>query len=106
MIKIHFIDTDGNKYETETATGGNLMMVANDNFIPGIDAECGGAGACATCHVYIDDPKQLDGLGEKEEVEYMLLDCLEANRDNSRLACQVNLTEKQDGLVVQVAPQA
>jgi 2Fe-2S ferredoxin len=81
------------------------MTVATDNLIPGIDAECGGSCSCATCHVYINDTKQLQLLGEKSDVENMLLDCLETKRENSRLACQVSLTDKQDGLVVHIAPQ-
>ena len=105
MIKLHIIDPDGNEYETQTDIGGNLMTVATDNLIPGIDAECGGSCSCATCHVYINDTKQLQLLGEKSDVENMLLDCLETKRENSRLACQVSLTDKQDGLVVHVAPQ-
>lgn len=105
MIKLHIIDPDGNEYETQTDIGGNLMMVATDNLIPGIDAECGGSCSCATCHVYINDTKQLQLLGEKSDVENMLLDCLETKRENSRLACQVSLTDKQDGLVVHIAPQ-
>ncbi|MDA8599073.1 2Fe-2S iron-sulfur cluster-binding protein [Porticoccaceae bacterium] len=105
MIKLHIIDPDGNEYETQTDIGGNLMTVATDNLIPGIDAECGGSCSCATCHVYINDTKQLQLLGEKSDVENMLLDCLETKRENSRLACQVSLTDKQDGLVVHIAPQ-
>ena len=105
MIKIRIIDPDGNEYETPTDIGGNLMTVATDNLIPGIDADCGGACSCATCHVYINDPKQLQLLGEKSDIEQMLLDCLETKGENSRLACQVNLTDKQDGLVVHIAPQ-
>ena len=97
MIKIRIIDPDGNQHETQTDVGGNL--------ISGIDAECGGACSCATCHVYINDPKQLQLLGEKSDVEHMLLDYLDTKRENSRLACQVNLTDKQDGLVVHIAPQ-
>ena len=105
MIKIRIIDPDGNEYETQTDVGGNLMTVATDNLIPGIDAECGGACSCATCHVYINDPKQLQLLDEKSDIEHMLLDYLDTKRENSRLACQVNLTDKQDGLVVHIAPQ-
>ena len=105
MIKLHIIDPDGNEYETQTDIGGNLMTVATDNLIPGIDAECGGSCSCATCHVYINDTKHLQLLGEKSDVENMLLDCLETKRENSRLACQVSLTDKQDGLVVHIAPQ-
>lgn len=105
MIKLHIIDPDGNEYETQTDIGGNLMTVATDNLIPGIDAECGGSCSCATCHVYINDTKQLQLLGEKSDVENMLLDCLATKRENSRLACQVSLTDKQDGLVVHIAPQ-
>lgn len=105
MIKLHIIDPDGNEYETQTDIGGNLMTVATDNLIPGIDAECGGSCSCATCYVYINDTKQLQLLGEKSDVENMLLDCLETKRENSRLACQVSLTDKQDGLVVHIAPQ-
>ena len=105
MIKVRIIDPEGNEHETQTDVGGNLMTLATENLIPGIDAECGGACSCATCHVYIHDAKQFQVLGEKSDVEQMLLECLETNRENSRLACQVTLTDEQDGLVAHIAPQ-
>ena len=101
MIKIHFIDNSGTEHQVEAKEGDSLMAVATENLIPGIDAECGGAATCATCHVYIEDPAN---LGEKSDGESMLLECIESCQDNSRLSCQFEVRPEHEGLVVNVAP--
>jgi 2Fe-2S ferredoxin len=101
LIKIHFIDSSGTEHQVEAKEGDSLMVAATNNLIPGIDAECGGAATCATCHVYIDDPTN---LSEKSDVESMLLECIENFQDNSRLACQFEVRPEHGGLVVNVAP--
>lgn len=106
MINVVFIDENQVKHETQATPGSNLMELATENLIPGIDAECGGAGSCGTCHVYINQPDYLDKLEAINEVENMLLDCLDTTTASSRLACQINLTDAQDGMTVHVAPQS
>ena len=76
-----------------------VMESAVKNMVPGIDAECGGACACATCHVYVE-PDWLEATGTREEMEEDMLDFAFEVRDNSRLSCQIKVTEALDGLVV------
>jgi 2Fe-2S ferredoxin len=75
------------------------MEVAVNNSIPGIDADCGGACACATCHVYVDEAF-LSKTGEQQEMEKSMLDFAENVRPNSRLSCQIKVTDALDGLRV------
>jgi 2Fe-2S ferredoxin len=79
--------------------GWSLMEGAVKNLVPGIDADCGGACACATCHVYVD-PAWLDKLPPKQEMEETMLDFAQDVRPNSRLSCQITVTPALDGLVV------
>lgn len=99
MPRITFVDSDGSEYPTDAATGFSLMEVARGNDVPGIDAECGGAGACATCHVYIGG-NWFVVSGEKGRVEQDLLDLVADPRAESRLSCQVTITDEMDGMVV------
>ena len=99
MPKITFIDNEGTKREVEAKPGQSIMEAAVENMIPGIDADCGGACACATCHVYVDD-KWLDKLKPQEEMESSMLDFAEEVHDNSRLSCQILVTDELDGIVV------
>ena len=99
MTKITFIDHEGTKREVEAKPGQTIMEAAVANMIPGIDADCGGACACATCHVYVDE-NWLDKLKEKDEMEESMLDFAEDVRDNSRLSCQIEMTDELDGIVV------
>lgn len=104
-IKVTFIEDDGTVRTIEDAqTGQSLMEVGRTNDVTGILADCGGACACATCHVYID-PKWVDAVGAADEIELDMLDMTaDVQKENSRLSCQIQLTEALDGLKVTVAP--
>ncbi len=99
MAKITYIDQDGTKREVEAKPGQSIMEVAVANMIPGIDADCGGACACATCHVYVDDAWAAK-LKPKDDMEDSMLDFAEDVREHSRLCCQILVTEELDGIVV------
>ncbi len=102
MPKIIYIDTDGSRKEVDVKVGYTVMEGAMDNGVDGVVAECGGACACATCHGYID-PEWLAKLPEMDDMEDSMLDVAHDRRDNSRLTCQIEVTEALDGLVVNVA---
>jgi 2Fe-2S ferredoxin len=102
MPKIVFQDSEGNTSEVEAKVGHTLMETAVDNNVDGILAECGGACACATCHSYIDAAWLLK-LPEMDDMEDAMLDSALDRRDNSRLCCQIEITDELDGLVVRVA---
>ncbi len=99
MVKITFIDFEGTERTVDGSIGDSVMEAATSNDIPGIDADCGGACACATCHVYVS-PDWIDIVGTPEDLEAEMLDVAEEVKDNSRLSCQVKVTEEMDGLVV------
>src|ERR1700742_4268253 len=101
MPKIKYIDDDGKEHETEVPNGWSVMEGAVKNNIPGIDADCGGACACATCHVYVDET-WLPKTGDKSAMEESMLDFAENVEPNSRLSCQINVTDALDGLVVRM----
>jgi ferredoxin, 2Fe-2S len=101
MAKITFVQPDG-KSQTVTAEAGmTVMEAAKKNLIDGIDAECGGACACATCHVYVDTA-WLAKVGKPADMEEDMLDFAFDVRDESRLACQIKVSDAIDGLVVKV----
>lgn len=102
MPKIIYIDTDGSRKEVEVKVGYTVMEGAMDNGVDGIIAECGGACACATCHSYIDEA-WLAKLPPMDDMEDSMLDVAYERRDNSRLTCQIEVTDALDGLVVNVA---
>ncbi len=102
MPKIIYIDTDGSRKEVDVKVGYTVMEGAMDNGVDGIVAECGGACACATCHSYID-PAWLEKLPEMDDMEDSMLDVAYERKDNSRLTCQIEVTNELDGLVVHVA---
>ena len=104
MAKVTFIDQDGTKREVEAKPGVSIMEAAVQNMIPGIDADCGGACACATCHVYVD-AAWIDKLKAKDEMEESMLDFAEDVRETSRLSCQILITKDIDGIVV-TTPQS
>jgi len=86
----------------DTLSGLTVMEGARDNNIPGIEADCGGACACSTCHVYVD-PAWVEKLPAKDDMESDMLDfAFEPNPRTSRLTCQVKVTEDMDGLTVQM----
>lgn len=99
MPKITFIDFQGSERVIDAVVGDSLMETALSNDVPGIDADCGGACACATCHVYID-ADWVDAVGELDELEAEMLDVAEEVQENSRLSCQITVTEEMDGLIV------
>ena len=107
MVKITFIDPDGKRHDVEASEGMTLMEAAVKNMVPGIEADCGGACACATCHVYVDPEwmEKTPGLKNRSEMEEDMLDFAFDVRENSRLSCQVKLTKELDGLVVRVPEQ-
>ena len=100
MPRATFIDHAGESRTVEGAEGENLMRVAVLNDVPGIDADCGGECACATCHVFVDDA-WLDKCGEPTELETSMLSFAATAQPNSRLACQIILTSALDGIVVE-----
>ena len=99
MPKIKYIDESGKEREVDVPVGWSVMEGAVKNLIPGIDADCGGACACATCHVYVDKA-WLDKLPPKSEMEETMLDFSQDVAPNSRLSCQITVTPELDGLVV------
>ena len=102
MVRIVYKFGDGSSREVEVSAGRSLMLGATINGVEGIDAECGGTLSCATCHVYVD-PAWVDRLPEPEEMELELMEGVAAERrPNSRLSCQITLTEALDGLTVEV----
>ena len=99
MAKITFVDHEGTRREVVAENGMTVMEAAVKNSIPGIDADCGGACACATCHVYVD-AAWTGKVGKAESMEEDMLDFAFDVRDNSRLSCQIKVTDELDGLVV------
>ncbi len=99
MPKITFVDIHGERRTVEAEVGSTVMENAVKNDVPGIEAECGGACACATCHVYIDEAWRAR-VGEPSPMEEDMLDFGFDVRPNSRLSCQIKVTEELDGLVV------
>ena len=99
MTKIIYVDNDGTERVVEAINGESVMEAAVKNSIPGIDADCGGACACATCHVYVD-PAFMDKVGEQQEMEKSMLDFAENVTANSRLSCQITVSDALDGLRV------
>ena len=100
MIKITYIDAAGTSREVEAEEGSTVMETAIRNGVPGIDAECGGACACATCHVYVDE-EWAEVVGPPQPMEEDMLDFAYDVRANSRLSCQIRVRPELDGLVVQ-----
>jgi len=104
MPKIIFIDHEGTSREVDAKNGVSVMEAAVQNMIPGIDADCGGACACATCHVYVADGF-MDKLKEKDDMEDSMLDFAEEVQENSRLSCQILMSDELDGITV-TTPEA
>lgn len=103
-IKVTFVEENGTVKVEEGKPGQSLMELGRQNGIAGILGDCGGACACATCHVYVD-PEWVEKTGKPDEVESEMLDMVSAVlKDNSRLGCQIKLRDDLDGLKVEVAP--
>jgi 2Fe-2S ferredoxin len=101
MTKITFIQPDGTSQTVEAEVGLTVMEVAKKNLINGIEAECGGACACATCHVYVE-PEWREKVGPPNDMEEDMLDFAFDVREQSRLSCQIRVSEALDGLVVRI----
>ena len=99
MAKIHFVDHTGETRIIDVENGATVMEAAIRNAVPGIEAECGGACACATCHVYVDEVWR-EKTGGPSPMEEDMLDFGYDVKPNSRLSCQIKVTEELDGLVV------
>lgn len=101
MVKITYVEDSGTEHTIDVAEGLSVMEGAVNNAVPGIDADCGGACACATCHVYVDEAWQAK-TGSPEEMEESMLDFSEARQANSRLSCQIKVTAELEGLRVKM----
>ncbi len=103
MPKVTYIEDNGTEHVVTVSSGTTCRDAAINNDIPGIDGDCGGVCACATCHVYVD-PAWLDKVGRAVEgkMEAELLQFAEDFRETSRLACQINITDDLDGLVLRI----
>ena len=99
MTKIKYIEHNGKQHEIDVANGLSVMEGAVQNDIPGIDADCGGGMACATCHVYVKED-WFDKVNKKNEGEDDMLDQAYEPKKNSRLSCQIIVSDDLDGLVV------
>jgi 2Fe-2S ferredoxin len=102
MSKVTYIDSNGERHVIEVQPGRSVMEGAVQNGVPGIVAVCGGGCSCATCHVYIDEAWR-SRTGPRNDLEESMLEMAEDVRPNSRLACQIQITDELDGLVVHVA---
>jgi ferredoxin, 2Fe-2S len=101
MTKLTFVAFDGTRFDVEAVNGSTVMENAIKNAVPGIDAECGGACACATCHVYVDDAFA-DVVGKPQAMEEDMLDFAFDVRPTSRLSCQIKVSDAIEGLVVSI----
>ena len=99
MAKIKYIEHNGKQHEIVVANGLSVMEGAVENDIPGIDADCGGGMACATCHVYVKED-WFNKLPEKSEGEDDMLDQAYKSSPSSRLSCQITVSDELNGLVV------
>ena len=99
MLEITYIEHSGAEHKVQTEGGKSLMEVAMEHGVPGIDADCGGACACGTCHVIVD-AKFLESLDAADPVEESMLSMTPERTDRSRLSCQIHVNENLDGLVV------
>ena len=99
MPKINYINSEGNSKTIEVENGLSVMEGAIQNDISGIDADCGGSMACATCHVYVEE-NWLNKLPKAEDAEIDMIDMAYEPKKNSRLSCQLIVTNELDGLTV------
>jgi 2Fe-2S ferredoxin len=102
MAKITYVEHNGTEHVVDVANGLTVMEGARDNTIPGIEADCGGACACSTCHVYVD-PDWVEKVPAKDDMEEDMLDfAFEPDPATSRLTCQIKVTDALDGLRVKM----
>lgn len=105
MPKVVYISANGMEHAVDVAEGLSAMEGAVQNLVPGIDADCGGAAACGTCHVYVD-PDWFPKTGPaREGIEEQMLQLTDNAQPNSRLACQIKISTELDGLVLRI-PEA
>lgn len=105
MGRVTYVEFNGTEHTVEVADGASLMSGAVDHGIPGIDADCGGSCACATCHVHVDPTWVAAVGGPASESEAELLQLAPEVRDDSRLSCQIKMSAALDGVVVHL-PEA
>ena len=101
MPRVTYIAFDDTVHTVDAPVGSSLMQVAVDNMVPGIDADCGGGCACATCHVYVE-PDWIARTGLADAMESSMLQLAEGVTENSRLSCQITLDDSHDGLTVRM----
>jgi 2Fe-2S ferredoxin len=101
MAKITYIEFSGTERVIDAMPGLSVMRGALDNDVRGIIADCGGACSCATCHVYVD-PAWVDKVGDKNDMEAAMLEEVCDSQPNSRLSCQITITDELDGLIVRM----
>ncbi|MGE4432322.1 MAG: 2Fe-2S iron-sulfur cluster-binding protein [Sphingobium sp.] len=102
MVQVYFIEADGAERVVTAEPGASVMNAARDNMIAGIDGDCGGMAACATCHIYVD-PDWIGKVGmATDETELALLEFTDAAQTTSRLSCQIILSDDLDGLTVRL----
>jgi 2Fe-2S ferredoxin len=101
MPKITYIEHSGTEHVIDAPAGQTVMEAAVKNAVPGIDADCGGACACATCHVYVDDAWAAK-TGKASSMEESMLDFASEVEPTSRLSCQIKISDELDGLVVRL----
>jgi 2Fe-2S ferredoxin len=100
-IKVTFVQPNDEPWVVDAPIGSTLMEAAVKNGVPGIQGDCGGACSCATCHVYVD-PDWSDRTGVRDEIEEAMLDFADGVTPQSRLGCQIAITELMDGLIVRL----
>jgi 2Fe-2S ferredoxin len=101
MARITYIEPDGSERIVDVKVGLSLMEGAINNGVNGIEADCGGVCACATCHIYVD-AAWIEAAGPRTDIEDAMLDLANEVRDNSRLSCQVKVTDGMDGLILSI----
>ncbi len=101
MAIITYIDPDDVEHKVSVNPGFTVMEGAIWSNVPGIEAQCGGSCACATCHVYVDEQWK-DIVGPQNDMEQALLECTESVRENSRLSCQIKVSKALDGLILRI----
>ncbi len=105
MNRVNYVEPDGTVHAVEVEAGISAMEAAVRNGVPGIDGDCGGAAACATCHVHVD-PDWIARTGTATEgMEKSMLEFAEGVRETSRLACQISITDELDGLILRLPEQ-
>lgn len=103
MPKVIFIEHSGAEHVVQGAVGKSLMQAAVDNMVPGIVADCGGSASCGTCHIYLGAPWS-EKLSGADEAELSMLDGVLHGHAESRLSCQIILSEELDGVRVRLPP--